>query len=784
MFRNGIHFKIVSLVVILTALGAGVAIYFGVKMKEADLLDEKLQASRLVAEPVLTAIYEDMIEERADLVRYMLRDLGTAHGLGSISIVRSNGVEEAFRDMKTINEVIKVRGTARPEWLAGHVNEARNVAAGVYSPEFKAALERYRRDWGAGPVNYIERADGTPYFVYLQPIETRFKCKTCHAGDGARGVLVIRMPLEQMYASLAKESARWIFAGIMGTFISGVFLSVVMRKTVTGPIDRNLKAIKATVVGGPGGRLETGSGDDIGGMFAAFNEMLDTVNRRGDEKMRLLETAASDRETLQWAFDAMQEMISIHDMDGKAFKVNKALAARLKTTPEALAGKSCHEIFFDRKGPHAGCPHEKTVLTAAAASGEFTDMALDGAYQVTTLPVLNASGAMIAVIHVARNLTADKLLRDQLIQAAKLSCVGRLAGGIAHELNNPLMGIMGFAQLVIDKPGDAPVSEVRDKILKIYSESQKASRIVQNLLAFASTKRSERELQEINEIVRQAANLREYAMKANNIAVALDFEPGIPATMLDRYQIQQAVLNILGNAEDAIVSTNRSGKIEIRTRYRRGNVEISVRDDGPGIPNELIMKVFDPFFTTKDVGKGTGLGLSTAYGIVAEHGGVINIFNRDEGGAVVEMVLPVINALQWSEIQKAVDEAEVHLRSLKRRRAIIIDGGATSAALGDILVKEGFSCVSISGAPAALDALKDGSYALVLIDLAMAARDNRRLYDIIVARHEYLKDRIIAVTDGQGSIEARLFLEATGCPHISRPVDPKELAALVRVLLV
>jgi len=177
MFRKSIHLKIVSLVIILATLGAGVSIYFGMKMKETDILDEKLRASRLAAEPVMTAIYEDMIEERADLVRHMLRDMDKAQGLGSIFIVRSNGVEEAFRDMKTINEVIKVHGKARPEWTANHVNEARNVAVGIYAPEFKVALERYRRDWAVGPVNYIDRAGTTPFFVYLQPIETRLKCK-------------------------------------------------------------------------------------------------------------------------------------------------------------------------------------------------------------------------------------------------------------------------------------------------------------------------------------------------------------------------------------------------------------------------------------------------------------------------------------------------------------------------------------------------------------------------------------------------------------------------------
>lgn len=788
MSFKSVQIKIVSLVAGLLILGLGASVYFGYKLIEANLINEKLKASILIAEPVMTAVYEDMIEGRADLVRHMLDDTAKAQGRGSIFIVRSNGVEEAFRDMKTVNEVIKVYGKLRPEWVASHANDARNVASGTNTPEFKEAFERYRMDWGAGPVNYIEKSEGPPFFVYLQSIDTRLKCKACHTGDGARGVLVIRMPLESMYAALSRSMNQWVFASLIGVFVVCSLLLLMIKRLITGPLRRNIEGCKAFVEGrrGLSERLENdaASEGEIGEFGAAFNKMLDIVQRRERENSQQLDTVSRDSGILQAALDVLPDMISIHDIDKKALKVNKALANRLKTTQAALIGKRCHDIYYNCKAPHNGCPHEKAASTGKIVSNESSDMLISRQCSLLTIPVANESGKLMVIVHVVKDMTVEKLLCEQLIEKEKLSSVKKLVNGIAHELNNPLMAIIGFAQLVIDKPMDRPISEITDKLIMICNESQRAAKIVKNLLVFVSVKKGERNLHDINDIIRETVSQRAYEMKEKKITVSLDLEPTIPCTLMDHDQIQLALHNILNNAEDAIILKGERGRIDITTRHKRGNIEVFISDDGAGLKAEYLKNLFDPFFTTKDKGKGTGMSLSVTHDIITGHGGLVNISNRKEGGAAVEVSLPVISVEQWSEVKKAVDGAPAQLKNSRAVRALIIESDAEQCeSLRDILITEGFSCETAYDPVTALAALKEGDVTLLFIDLDMAGREDKQLYSSILAQHEYLKDRIICVSQNPVSIEARLFLEITGCPHISTPVSPRVLASLIRVML-
>ncbi|OGQ59645.1 MAG: hypothetical protein A3J24_05850 [Deltaproteobacteria bacterium RIFCSPLOWO2_02_FULL_53_8] len=320
--------------------------------------------------------------------------------------------------------------------------------------------------------------------------------------------------------------------------------------------------------------------------------------------------------------------------------------------------------------------------------------------------------------------------------------------------------------------------------MNIYNESQKAAKIIRNLLVLIRPKKGERTLQNINNVIRQLIDSRAYEMKKNMITVAFDLSHGIPGTMLELEQIQVALNNILSNAEEAVILAGERRKIEIITRHRRGNVEVVIEDSGQGIQQDYIKRVYEPFFTTRGRGRGTGLGLFVAYEIITGHGGEISLSNRTEGGTAVEVKIPVISVQQWSEIKRQIDKPQAPSQDYKGARALVIDADAAQTkALSDILVAEGFLCDTATDSAGALDALKKGTYALLLMDLDTAARDNRRLYNSIIAEHDYLKDKIIAVSTDWGTIEARFFLEVTGCPHVTRPVLHKTLVSLVRVML-
>lgn len=605
MFKKSLHFRILILTMGLLVAGGVISIFWELRIRENELLDEKLRASRFMARPVLNAIYKDMLEERADMARNLLKSLEKTEGV-KLYILRSNGKEVAFKDLKTINAVRKEHGEIEPKWLTDHPDEKENAARDAESPDFMKAYKTFKDDWRIGEVYYIDKSGAAPEFVYLRPIEKRHECNTCHSAAGARGILVIRTSLDDMYKILDRGRNQWIISGILAISVGGVLLSLVIRRSVTGPLRKNIEVIKRIAEGKSGisERVEVTSEDEIGYFATAFNDMLEALEKRADENRRLLDLVTKSRGEWVATFDAIQDLISIHDRDYRVIKVNKALAAKLNARPEDLVGKKCHELFCCKDKLRERCPHTVTLNTVGVASAETDDLVFVGVYKITTFPVVNDSGAVWASVRVARDVTREKTLSEQLMQAEKLSSVGKLVAGIAHELNNPLMGIMGFSELLLDTPGDRKLDEIKGKLHKIYNESLRTAKIVQNLLAFAREKKAERKYASINDIINHTLELRAYSLRTNNIKVELDLDEKLPKTMVDPFQMQQIFINIINNAEDAMVAGNGRGTLRVKTRKVRGNIEITFIDDGPGIPGEIMNKVFDPFFTTKAVGKG------------------------------------------------------------------------------------------------------------------------------------------------------------------------------------
>ena len=232
-------------------------------------------------------------------------------------------------------------------------------------------------------------------------------------------------------------------------------------------------------------------------------------------------------------------------------------------------------------------------------------------------------------------------LEEQIQLAGRLAAVGELAAGVAHELNNPIAAIRGFAQLL---NGRKDVDEATKKDLStIYSEAQRVSKITQNLLTFARKHEPEKRLISMNEAVEKTLELRAHQMTMNNIELVLELDAELPLTMADSHQMQQVFLNIINNAEQAMVEAHGKGRLEVKTEKAGGLIRITFSDDGPGIPEENLERIFDPFFTTKEVGKGTGLGLSICYGLVAAHGGHIHVRSNLGGGATFVVEIPPVS---------------------------------------------------------------------------------------------------------------------------------------------
>jgi PAS domain S-box-containing protein len=232
----------------------------------------------------------------------------------------------------------------------------------------------------------------------------------------------------------------------------------------------------------------------------------------------------------------------------------------------------------------------------------------------------------------------EKQLQQELYLAQRLAAVGELAAGVAHEINNPLTGVLGFSQRLMRKSTDKEVS--RDLEI-IHDEARRAADVVQNLLTFARRRQPKKEYTNINDIVKRTLELRSYALQTSNIEVVTALAHNLPQLMVDFPQIQEVFLNIILNAEQAMSEAHGRGKLVIKTRRVKDHVGISFADDGPGISPENLDKVFDPFFTTREQKGGTGLGLSACHGIVTEHGGRIYLRSKPGQGATFIVELPL-----------------------------------------------------------------------------------------------------------------------------------------------
>ena len=227
---------------------------------------------------------------------------------------------------------------------------------------------------------------------------------------------------------------------------------------------------------------------------------------------------------------------------------------------------------------------------------------------------------------------------EQLLITDRLASIGELASGIAHELNNPLTSVIGFAQLLLSK--DLP-DDVREDIKIIYSEARRATEVTKNLLIFARKHSPLKQPVSVNSIIEKVLAIRAYEHKVENIQVITCLAPDLPQIMADYFQLQQVFLNIFINAEHFMLQAHQRGTLNINTSCDSGTIRASFTDDGPGIAREDLVRLFDPFFTTKEVGEGTGLGLSICNGIVAKHGGRIYVQSQLGRGATFVVELPV-----------------------------------------------------------------------------------------------------------------------------------------------
>jgi signal transduction histidine kinase len=369
-------------------------------------------------------------------------------------------------------------------------------------------------------------------------------------------------------------------------------------------------------------------------------------------------------------------------------------------------------------------------------------------------------------------------LQTELLQAEKMAALGHTISGVAHELNNPLATILSWAERLSDQPLD---EKTRRGLGVILGEAERAARIVRNLLTFARKRQSTRAMVDLNQVIRETLALRAYEQRVSNITLIEALAAGLPLVFADGHQLKQVLLNLVINAEQAMLTSRGRGTLVVRTWHdeAKGAVLLEINDDGPGVPPEVESRIFDPFFTTKEVGKGTGLGLSVAYALVKEHGGRISMQSGPAGGASFFVELPVI--ARAAAPVAAAAPVPVSLDAFKGARVLVVeDEPALSIAVSEALGDAGFVVDRAGDGEEGLTRLAEQSYELIVCDLKMPRIDGMQFYRAMAAATPALSRRVIFVTGDVAGTDAERFLEETGCRWLSKPFRLGDLLRAAR----
>ena len=370
--------------------------------------------------------------------------------------------------------------------------------------------------------------------------------------------------------------------------------------------------------------------------------------------------------------------------------------------------------------------------------------------------------------------------QSQLVQAEKMGAVGLLVSGVAHELNNPLAGVVGYSQLLL---GSGTDEKTRRGLEKINREAERCKKIVQNLQTFARKHKPQKDTVGINGIIEGALELRSYQLKVDNIEVRKDLDPTLPKTMADFHQLQQVFLNLIINAHQAMTGDKGEGYLVLRTRRTKDRIVAEIEDSGPGISPDNITKIFDPFFTTKEVGQGTGLGLSICYGIVEEHKGRISAHNRADRGAVFVVELPIMQP-DGSEIAANQPEPDTSRPPIGSRNILVVDDElAIIDILFQVLKADGHRVDTALNGAVALRKIQREQYDLIITDLKMPGMSGQDLYKRVREIDGDLSRRIIFSTGDVVSTDTHDFLTDSGNSYLQKPFELDAIRRIVRLAL-
>src|SRR2546426_1997311 len=510
----------------------------------------------------------------------------------------------------------------------------------------------------------------------------------------------------------------------------------------------------------------------------------DEVANQTRSLMSALGATASAERNLRLLMEAVPDAITVVDRDGCVLDENTSGRVLVNAFPgDTRESGGKRSAFRWLEGTAARIAREHL---AAAFDGELRRFevpfrrpdASEGTGHVLLAPV-REGGRIPKVLVLVRDITEQRRTQTQLQQAEKLAAMGQLVSGVAHEINNPAAIISGFAQtLLLDQlPPDQ-----RETVQMMYDEATRIGRITSNLLAFARAGSKERTLVELNEIVRRTFALRSYYLTTLNITVNLELDEANPKAWANGSEVQQLLLNLLINAEQALTTVQGRRVISIRTMAAGDEgVELQVADTGPGIPIDIQEKIFDPFFTTKPEGTGTGLGLSICYGIAHDHGGRIAVHSVPGNGATFTLMLPRdARTRQRSTPSPMPIPEEARESGDALALPLIDDEKGLGRAVLRLFKRRGMHIIAVEDGGDALRVLRRERFDVIVSDVRMPGMSGGEFLERLRREHPAMVNRLIFTTGDTFASDTSSLLRDAGVPSLVKPYDFAKLEDVVR----
>ncbi len=498
------------------------------------------------------------------------------------------------------------------------------------------------------------------------------------------------------------------------------------------------------------------------------------ANQLSTHMDRILTVREAEQDRFRAILECMPQGVILLDREFRPVHVNPA--ARRLLDPFGLGRDSTPVKTLERLD--LAILAERAVSAGEGSSETEWRLPLGETWNVTASAVQDEAGRVEGWVYVFTDLTESRRLQDQLAQAEKMSSLGQMISGVAHELNNPLASILGYAQLLQAAPPEKK-EDLTARLRIMNQEAGRCQKIVRNLLSFARRGDSKKKLFSLNEKILSVQALLHYQLRMDDVEIVPETDPELPVLSGDDHQIQQAVLNLVTNAHHALKEAGRGGRIRIRTRRLDENeILLEVEDDGPGIPPEIRGRIFDPFFTTKPPGKGTGLGLSLVYGAITSQGGTVKCVDSESGGACFRIRLPV-GGTGTEEPGKR--EPGTKLPPAKSCRVLVVDDENTVAGLMKAILEEEGHQVAVAGSGReALECLEQESFRLAVIDYRMPGLSGIRLCEEIRERFGAERVRLLLTSGDTVSGEPETVAGRLGTSLLQKPFRMEEFQAEVR----